>query len=257
MASEAEGPQYPIGSVDNALRLLLLLKDADGIRLSDAARSLGVANSTAHRLLAMLQHRGFVDQDATTKVYRAGPTLVDVGLRAAGRIQIRDVARPEMARIAEELRETVHLGILDGTEVRYLDAVEGPRALRVAVRTGLTRPAHCTSTGKALLAELEPGELQARYPSSRLPALTPRSVTSLGALRKELASVRERGYASNEGENEVDMTSIAVVVRGRTGAPVGALSLAAPSERLGRDHFDEVAAVLSAAADRITERLGQ
>jgi IclR family acetate operon transcriptional repressor len=254
--ADAEGPQYPIASVDNALRLLLLLAEADGVRLSDAARSLGVANSTAHRLLAMLQHRGFVEQDAGTKRYCAGPALVEVGLRAAGRIQIRDLARPEMARLAAELRETVHLGVLEGTEVRYLEAVESSRALRVAVRTGLTRPAHCTSTGKALLAELAPDELRARYPASRLPALTPRSVTSRGALEKELASVRELGYASNEGENEVDLTSIAVVVRGRAGAPVGAISVAAPSERLGRDRFDEVADVIRAAAARITERFG-
>lgn len=252
---EADGPQYPIASVDNALRLLLMLRDFDGIRLSEAARSLGVANSTAHRLLAMLQHRGFVAQEAQTKLYRAGPALLDIGLRVAGRIQIRDVARPEMVRLAEQLQETVHLAILDGTEVRYLDAVEGPRALRVAVRTGLVQPAHCTSTGKALLAELDPGELRARYPTSRLPALTPRSLTSRAALTKELASIRERGYASNEGENEADMTSIAVVVRGRSDTAIAAISVAAPSERLEPDRFDDVAEVLRAGAERIAEQL--
>ena len=116
------GPAYPIASVNNALLLLLLFREQPRVRLTDACKYLGVAHSTAHRLLAMLAHHGFVQQEPVTRAYIAGPALVEVGLAVVGSLNVREQARPVMEELAAELGETVHLGVLEGNQVRYVDA---------------------------------------------------------------------------------------------------------------------------------------
>src|SRR5689334_5544354 len=101
-AEFGEPPRYPIGSVDKALRLLSLFLTDDRIRVKDAAQMLGVATGTAHRLLAMLQYRGYVTQDVLTKVYTPGPMLVSIGVQAAQGHDIRSLARPRMEQLRDE-----------------------------------------------------------------------------------------------------------------------------------------------------------
>ena len=167
------GPAYPIASVNNALLLLLLFREQPRVRLTDACKYLGVAHSTAHRLLAMLAHHGFVQQEPVTRAYIAGPALVEVGLAVVGSLNVREQARPMMEELAAETGETVHLGVLEGDQVRYVDAVESERALRVVARTGTLVPAHCTSLGKALLAQLTDQQVAALYPTSAEPFSRP------------------------------------------------------------------------------------
>jgi DNA-binding IclR family transcriptional regulator len=107
-------PNYPIESVDNALRLLLSLLERQSMTVSDASELLGVAPSTAHRLLAMLQYRGFVDQDKLTKRYRSGPVLLKLGLTAVRQMDLRQHARPVLERLSKEIAETVNLVVLQG-----------------------------------------------------------------------------------------------------------------------------------------------
>src|SRR6202007_2070573 len=145
MRPESEtGPAYPIASVNNALLLLLLFREQPRVRLTDACKYLGVAHSTAHRLLAMLAHHGFVQQEPVTRAYVAGPALVEVGLAVVGSLNVREQARAVMEELAAETGETVHLGALEGNQVRYVDGLESERALRVVARTGTLAPAHCT-----------------------------------------------------------------------------------------------------------------
>ena len=174
------GPAYPIASVNNALLLLLLFREQPRVRLTDACKYLGVAHSTAHRLLAMLAHHGFVQQEPVTRAYIAGPALVEVGLAVVGSLNVREQARPAMEELAAETGETVHLGALEGNQVRYVDGLESERALRVVARTGTLAPAHCTSLGKALLAQMTDEQVCGLYPASAepFPARTDRSITT-------------------------------------------------------------------------------
>src|ERR1700761_4070421 len=118
-SADSSAPQYPIESVDNALKLLLLLGEQPQIRLSEATKYLGVASSTAHRLLAMLAYRGFVRQDPASKAYLPGPALTGVAFAIFGRIDIAGTVTPIMRGLSESLRETVHVGMLDGAAVRF------------------------------------------------------------------------------------------------------------------------------------------
>ena len=251
--SVPKAPAYPIESVDNALRLLRLLRDQTQVRVSDASRSIGVARSTAHRLLAMLQHHGFVRQDAESRAYVAGPALFDFALAMLRDRDIRSHARPVLEALSRETGETVHLIALQARDVLFLDCVESTKAVRVGNRTGLVLPAHCTSAGKVLLAALPAEQWRQLYPDERLPGLTRRSIRTRTRLIRELAAVRRRGYATNVGETEDEIGSIGVLVRDRQRSPRAALSVAVPLSRLN----ERVIAAAARAARRAAAALGE
>ena len=253
---ETERPAYPIASVDKALRLLMLFRVQTRVRLSEASEHLGVAHSTAHRLLAMLAYHGFIRQERDSRAYVAGPALVEIGLAAIRQMDIRLHARPMLEDLAATFAETAHLAILEGQTVRYLDAVESSRALRVASRTGAALPANCTASGKAMLAALPDSEVIALFGDGTLPALTKRSVTRLTDLLAELSEIRERRYALNTEESEDGVASVAVPILGRNDAPVAALVVSAPVTRLDAESAGRVAARLRDDADRLAGLIG-
>ncbi|BBZ68931.1 IclR family transcriptional regulator [Mycobacterium paraseoulense] len=253
--ADSLAPQYPIESVDNALKLLLLLGEQPEIRLSEATRYLGVASSTAHRLLAMLAYRGFVRQDPVSKAYLPGPSLTGVAFAVFARIDIQRSAMPIMRGLAERLRETVHVGMLDGAGVRFVAAVEGPAAVRVASRLGRAMPVHCTSTGKVMLAQLPEPELRQLLPDERLERITASSIGSRTELEAELAAIRERGYAINREESEEGVASVAVPIPTRAPGLRLALNAAAPVNRLDTSRYAAVVAALLKAAKEIGDQL--
>jgi DNA-binding IclR family transcriptional regulator len=255
-AADSPAPQYPIESVDNALKLLLLLGERPEIRLTEATRYLGVAPSTAHRLLAMLNYRGFVRQDPVSKAYLPGPSLTGVAFAILGRLDIQRTAAPIMRALSEQLRETIHVGMLDGANVRFVAAVEGPAAVRVASRLGRTMPAHCTSTGKVMLAQLAETELRQLFPDEELERVTPRSIGRRTELEAELSRIRERGYAINREESEEGVASVAVTIPTRAPGLRLALNAAAPRNRLDSAKHPAMAAALVKAAKEIGDQLG-
>ena len=251
VTDEAAAPRYPIESVDNALRLLSMLRDRRRLRVSEAARELGIAPSTAHRLLSMLQYHGFVDHDSTTRTYLRGRALVDVGLAALNRLDIRRRARGALESLARETNETVHLTVLDGRDILFVDAVESDQALRAADRTGSRLPAYATASGKALLAGLDPKGVATMLGRRRLSALTPRTITSRDELERELAATRERGYAVNRGESEEDLWAVAARIPRADGAPDASIVVSAPGSRVGDDWVERTGEAVRRAVSTI------
>jgi DNA-binding IclR family transcriptional regulator len=157
--------------------------------------------------------------------------LNEIGLAAIGRIDIRRVARPVLEELRERTSETVSLSLLEGRAVRFVDCVEGRRAVRVGDRTGVVLPAHCTAAGKAILAALPPIELARRYRDRELTTRTPASITTWDALQRELEEIRRDGYARNSQEGESGISALAVAVRDLTDAPLAAIAVVMPSSR--------------------------
>src|SRR3954447_27078231 len=131
MSNDQSAPGAPepggLTSVDNALWLLELIGERQALRVAEAADLLGVARSTAHRMLTALRPRGLVMQDRPNGAYRPGPALVEIGLAAVSRIDIRRVARPVLEELREQTQETASLAVLEGTTVRFLDCAESGR----------------------------------------------------------------------------------------------------------------------------------
>ncbi|MEV0219823.1 IclR family transcriptional regulator [Streptomyces sp. NPDC050704] len=251
-------PSYPVSAAGNALRVVRLLHELDELRVMDVADRLGVARSTAHRVLAMLVFEGFATQDRH-KVYRPGPALQTIrGSQAAPPPDLITIAHPHLRRLADAVRETTHLMVLDGNGSRFLDGVEGPQALRVSYRTGTLLPAHTTSGGKALLAALPVDRLRALYPNglpgdrAKSPHESPKDFESL---MNELVSVRRHGYAINLQESERGVHAVGACVRDRTGTAVAAVAVAAPSVRCTRTRLTELSRPLLATVRDIGQEL--
>ncbi|WP_225640872.1 IclR family transcriptional regulator [Streptomyces werraensis] len=239
-------PSYPITSVDHALRLMLMLREDRPLRASEAAEELGVARSTAHRLFDMLCYRGFAVQNAD-KRYVPGPSLWRAPTGCDMRQRLRTIARPHLEQLNQELDETVHLMVRDGAEVVFLDSVETRRVLRVGSRAGARRPAHRTSGGKALLAELSRCDLHTLY-AEGLPTDLPAQLRDIDGFHLALAAVRQRGYGLNVGESEPGVTAVGVCVKGTAGTALGALALSAPTLRMPRGRVPEIAECLAEQA---------
>jgi DNA-binding IclR family transcriptional regulator len=146
--------------------------------------------------------------------------------------------------------------MLDGAAVRFVAAVEGPSAVRVASRLGRIMPAHCTSTGKVMLAQLPLAELHQLLPEENLERITDRSIGSRTKLEAELSRIREQGYAFNREESEEGVASVAVAIPTRAPGLRLALNAAAPQHRLIRSLYPSVAAALTEAANEIGDQLG-
>lgn len=251
-ADAAKAPRYPINSVDNALKLLLMFRERQVIRVSEASATLSVGRSTAHRLLAMLEYHGFIQQDADTKAYRSGPALTEIGLAIVHSMDIRAQMRPYLEQLRDEIGETVHLMVLQGVDALFLDSVESSRALRTSSRIGRTYPAHATSGGKALLAELPPERLDDLYPAGKLPPGSARSVKTKADLERELRLVRRRGYGSNRGETEPDIAAVAVAIKSSLNRPAAAIAVSAPLSRLSEKQESGVAKSILAVVEKLT-----
>jgi DNA-binding IclR family transcriptional regulator len=247
-------PQYPIESVDNALKVLLLLGQRPTLRVNEVSQYLGVASSSAHRLLSMLLYRGFLRRDEATRAYVAGPSLDDLALRTLGQLEVRNRVHPVLERVNADLGETIHLGRLENADVHFIDAVESTRALRVVGRVGRVMDAHCTSTGKALLSTLTDDQVRALYPHEELAALTPRSIGTRTALLAALADVRARGYATSREESEEGVGSVAVPITTQSMQRL-AINASVPLNRMNSTSERRIRARLSDAAEEIAALL--
>src|ERR1700677_787195 len=246
---------YPIESVGTAAQVLLMLRDRPSLRVATVSQELGVARSTAHRMLTTLQDAGLLRQDETSKEYGAGPALVQLAVAVIGATDIRAEAKLALERLASVTGETAHLLTLEGAETVFLDGVEGRHIIRAASRIGQRGAAHASAAGKTLLASLTPEELRARYPTPRLRGGTERAPRTRSELEEVLEQVRQQGYATNFSESEPDLTAVAAAIPDPSGTSRFALSVSGPAQRLGSD-LSAIVAEVRRQADLLGGRLG-
>jgi len=241
-------PAYAIASVDNALRLAAMLQLEGALTVADAAARLGVARSTAHRLLQMLVYRDFAVQDAG-RTYHAGPVLQLAQHSRSQTALLRAAALPHLQRLAETVGESANLTIRTGAEARFIASVESAQTLRVTSREGMVFPAHRTTGGLLLLAELDAEELAATYRTGDAEA------PDLPSLRGELARIRKQGFAFNQGRSEKGVVAVGVPVRANDGTALAGLSVSMPSVRYQRDSLLSLVATLHRTAGAVESDL--
>lgn len=231
-STTVEPASQSLTSVSRALRLLLMLQTSEALRVVDVARELGVAGSTAHRLLACLRDEGFLRQKEGSRTYTPGPEVLRLARTLSDQHTLENIARPHLQRLCSEVNETVNLQILVGPEVLCIDSVvEDRHELHVRQITGQRTPATLSAAGKALLALYPPAQLR-EVLSTNDDRTTGSSPRELAELERELALIRSRGYAVNMGQRESGVHAVAVPILDGERHQVGALSVAAPSVRL-------------------------
>src|SRR5690606_23415022 len=244
----------PLESVDRALRLVELLRQGETLTVKAAAEHLDVAPSTAHRLLGALIYRGFAVQDRERR-YQAGPAISDRQDTALTTNELRAAARPALDRLYAAVGETVQLMVLQRWNIKFIDGVECDAPLRVGVRIGDLMPAYCSAGGKVLLAELSSSDVEMLHRGGLPPWPTAR-ITTLAALKTQLATVRKRGYGLNNEETERGVSGVGVAVHDPGGAAVAAFTVAVPAVRFHRSNVTAYVTALRDAAALATARIG-
>ncbi len=243
-------------SVRNAVRVLKAFNHRHpDFGVTELAHALDLSTSTVHRLLRTLQAEHLVEQDRETGRYRLGLAVYDLVAATSPGFGLSEAVLPPMTMLRNRVGETTHLAVLDGREVVYVERLQSLHTLRMFLGVGRRNWAHSTSTGKVLLAHLDPHVLDHTLKGWDLPAQTEYTVTDPVLLRKELTVVRRQGWAHNIDESEVGATSVAGAVRDGAGQVVAAMSVAGPTARMSADLAAITQSVVEAAA-AASKRLG-
>ena len=247
-----------LSSVQNAARLLKEFGTAEGsLGVTELARRLGLGKSTVHRLLATLTAERILEHDQATGTYRLGLMMWELGARVSVHRVLHDAATTVIEELRNATKETVQVAVLDGREVVYVERLESPHTLRIFGRVGHRNSAHCTSTGKVLLAHLPERRLAALLEGWRPERKTDATVCDPAQLRAELDRVRAQGWAENIGESELGVASVAAPVRNARGEVIAAVSVAGPVMRVNGDTLRRFfRASVVQAADAISDQLG-
>lgn len=246
-----------VQSVERAAALLRAVAAATGADGSATAlaEKVGLNRTTTWRILTTLEQERLVTHDKETGTYSLGFGLIDLAGRADGDALVRS-ARLVLQRLAGQARETAALAVVRGGVLTYVAEVTADSVVAAGWQ-GREVAVHATSTGKVLLAYSHPAELPAllrRPRGGRLPRYTPSTITSLTALEKELAAIRDRGYAVCRGEFESTAWGVSAPVLDLAGRPVAVVSVWGPGERVTEDRFEALGALAIASASEIAGR---
>ena len=252
MRADAKHPpegSYTVKAVARALDIFELLRvHPEGLSLAAISQHTNLPKSSAFRYLATLEQRRYVErQDGDT--YRLGLAFLPLRpreLAALGRLD-----QSELERLRDHFGETINLGFLDGSRVFYQEIVESPKAMRLAARPGDRDPLHSTALGKAIACQLSDEQVKAILGQEGMPKITPKTITDPDKYLAEIATVRKRGYAVDNGENEEGGRCVAVPVPG--GPLPAAISLSAPASRLLMEDIEATAEDLRLAGEAMSE----
>jgi len=232
--------------------------DARPLSVPEVAARLRLPRSTAHDLVRTLVARGYLRAlDDQPHKFVLGLRVFELGSTYAASLDLPREGRQVARAVSAVCNETVHLAVLDDTEVVYIAKVDSTQAIRMVSAVGRRLPAHCTAVGKMLLSGLSDRELIARYGRSKsFASMTPNSITSLPRLRRELAVIRVRGLAFDDCESNVDVRCVAAPVHDRDGQMAAAMSISVPITRMRPKRREELAALVKQGAQDLSRRLG-
>lgn len=252
-SSRTQRDESSMTAAGKALAVLSAFESSRAVLgVSDLARLADVSKSTAHRLVQELISHGYVKRNGDR--YQLSERMWELGnqVRALRPNGLRDRAMPYMAELFSESRETIHLGVLAGTEVLYLEKIHGHTAIPCQTSTGSRRPTYCTALGKAMVAFADQEAVEANM-NVDFRRFTGHTYTGPGQLYRALHQVRESGIATDFEEFQVGLTCIASPILSKSGSLVGALSISSVTSRGDIRRFTPA---LSRATRELSARLG-
>lgn len=244
-------------TVARAMALLELLAKHGKLSAIRMIELLGFHRSTAYRLLGTLQQLGYVRKDEHTGLYSLAPRVLQLSSGVLEQQEVATVARPFLRSLHDKTRETVHLALLEGQTLVYLDKLESTNNLRVVMSSqkGSHAPLYCTGIGKVLLAWSGEDNFRDYVQGTIFKRFTPNTLTEAEALHRALEDIRESGYALDREEHEVGVFCVAAPVRDAFDHVVAALSVSVPSARINDVIQSELTALVMETARDISEAI--
>lgn len=237
-------------SVERAFEVLEIMATAgDAVGLSQLAEASGLPLPTIHRLTRTLVSLGYVRQ-FPSRQYALGPKLIRLGERATR--MIGEWSRPNLAELVKATGETANMAMLDGLMAVYVAQVPSQHSMRMFTEVGRRVYPHSTGVGKALLSQLPDDDVRRIVSRAGMPAQTANTITEPDALIADLALIRRRGYAVDEGEQEIGVRCFAVPV---PNAPTPtAISVSGPAARVTEDSADRIVPLLKRVSKELSEQ---
>lgn len=243
-------------SADRVLRVLEVFKGSQSpLSLSDIADGMKLPKSSVHRLLGTLLDHGFVERDDSSKRYRLGIKLFEIGSRVIHDRGLYAAAGPVVEDLSAAAGETCHLAVLSGVEAVYVYKVDGPSTIVMSSRVGGRAPVYCTSIGKVLIAWAG-DDVFDRVVDAGLRPYTANTIRSARRLAAELDKVRNDRYALDVEEYQAALCCVAAPVRDHTGGVIAALGLAGPASRMTNHRLKELSRDVMASAKVVSRNLG-
>lgn len=245
-----------LSSVKKALELLdHFTVERSELSLAEISREVDAHKSSVFRVLTTLEAAGFLEKDPLSGKYRLGLKILDLAGRVWGRYDIRQIAAPFMEELARQTEEVIHLAVLDGADIVYLEKKGQGQILTVATRVGGRNPAYASSMGKILLADLSESELKAILGQGKLKKLTPNTIDEIPKLIEELARIRKQGFALDNEETFPGIRCVGAPIRDVKGRVIAAISATVPAQRMDDKRIRELWRLVTNTARMISERV--
>jgi DNA-binding IclR family transcriptional regulator len=242
-----------VRAVERALDVLMCFtRETPELTMTQVAEQVGIHKSTAHRLLATLEAKRFIQRDQTTGIYRLGIRLAQMAYLTLEHSDLRRMAVPFMHKLCDRYEENIDLTVLDDADVLFINILEGPHRVKLAAAIGQRLPAFATASGKAILGFM-PEKMVRRILEQGMPQLTPHTLSTPEVLFKDLNSIREMGFAISEQELEEQISAVAAPIFDQENRPIASIAVAGPTYRLTRERMMEIGPNLVATAKEISQ----
>ena len=243
-------------SVEKALRIIESFDlDRPEISVAEFVEKLSMPKVSVYRFLRVLAKNGFINQNKQTKNYRLGLKIFELGSIVLKNFDFREVAFPLITELSKRSGETVHLGVLDAQQVVSIESVESNQALRISMPVGKRVYLHSTGVGKAILAFLDYEEIKEIVQQKGLPRFTRNTIIDFDELMEEVQTIRNRGYAIDNEENEPGVRCVAAPVLDPHQRFMASVSVSGPSVRVSRKRIPELSFMVIETSKKITEAL--
>lgn len=250
--------KYRIRTIERALRVLDVLSDGRQRTLTELSRDIGEHVSTTYRILITLIGHNYIERDTSSNTYKLSIGCLELAHAYMESLNIRREAHNILENLRDDTKETVHLAILEGMEVVYVEKFYGLHAIgMMSSVVGGRAPAYCTGLGKILLAYDNPNSVKEYFSKNKLHRFTKKTICEIDKLMQHLSQIRKQGYAYDFGEHEAEVRCIAAPVFDISGKVVAAVSVSGPASRMDPiENQYEIREKVLNAAKQISKRLG-
>lgn len=249
--------ESPSVAVERALTMLeTVAQSSEGLSNAEISRQLKIPKSSASYILRTLETRGYFARDAESGKYRVGLKILSLSRGALGGIDVRGVALPIMRRLMQQTNLTCHLAVLDGPDAVYIEKVEPETFIRMDTWVGRRMRVHATSVGKAIVAHIPQEETEEILRKGGMERRTPKTITTLPRLLKELEKVRDQGYAVDDEENNLGARCVAAPVFDTQGLILASIGLSGTTQQVSPQTMPHIIQALKDAARHISMGMG-
>ncbi len=248
-----------ITSVDRCLRILEILSNIGTCGITELGERLGIDKSSVYRIVSTMRHKDYVEQVPESKKYVLGLKILELANRLVDKMELASKVRPFLEQLNDLSGETSHLAVLRKSRVVYIDRVASSEVVAVTTSIGAHEPAYSAATGKAIMAFLSQDALKEAMTvieAEGLEVFTDKTISTIPGLHKELARVREKGYAFDNEERYLGVRCLAAPILDHERVVIASIGISGPVTRLTNKRIQELAAVVKAISQKASASLG-